>query len=370
MFEQVIQLCDSFLDMGIPGYDIAIWQDGKCVLRHQNGYRDKEKTQPMDGTEHYDIYSCSKVITVTAALQLWEQGKFALEDKLADFMPEFGEMTVKTEDGTVPAKNPIRIHHLFEMTAGFSYDTNSPAVKACREATDGRCPTREFMRYLAKEPLLFEPGDQYRYSLCHDVLAALVEVISGQKFEDYVQTHIFDPVGMKNSAFLARPICAKYRCRGDTGEFERIEGNTYRIGTQYASGGAGAVSTVDDYIAFLEALRTGKLLKPETVKLMSTDRLTDHQKRTYPPRGTRGYGLGVRTPIDGYPHTEFGWGGAAGAFLSIDLTHHVSIYYAQHVVASPNSDLRGQIYSLVFDELTGSKTATLARDLIQQKLTY
>lgn len=370
MFEKTIELADSFLEMGIPGYDLVIYKDGKCVLRHWNGYRDKEKTQPMDGTEHYDIYSCSKLFTCVAALQLWEQGKFRLEDELADYMPEFGEMTVLTEKGIVPAKNPIRIYNLFEMTAGFSYDTNSPAVKACRAATDGRCPTREFMRYLAKEPLLFEPGDQYKYSLCHDVLAALVEVISGQKFEEYVQAHIFDPVGMKDSAFFARPICQKYRYNAETGEFEEIFVNSYRIGTEYASGGAGAVSTVEDYIAFLEALRTGKLLKMETVKLMATDRLTEYQKRTFPVAATRGYGLGVRTPIASYPHTEFGWGGAAGAFLSIDMTHNVTIFYAQHVTMSPNNDLRSQIYSLVFDELTGLHTATFARDAIQNKLTY
>lgn len=370
MFENVLKLTDSFLEMGIPGYDLAIWQNGKCLLRHQGGYRDIEKTQPMDGTEKYDIYSCSKMLTCTAALQLWEQGKFQLEDKLSDYMPEFTEMTVKTEDGIVPAKNPIRIHHLFEMTAGFNYDTSSPAVMACREATDGRCPTREFMRYLAKEPLMFEPGDQYLYSLCHDVLAALVEVVSGQKFEDYVQKHIFEPVGMKDSAFLEKPICPRYIYDAEAKTFTPRHTNIYRVGTEYASGGAGAVSTVDDYIAFLEALRTGKLLKPETVRLLATDRLTDYQKRTYPSIKTRGYGLGVRTPNGIHPHTEFGWGGAAGAFWSIDMTHNLSIYYAQHVTRSPNNDLRSQIYSLVFDELTGSQTATLARDHLLNKLTY
>ena len=370
MFENVIKLCDSFLEMGIPGYDLVIYKDGKCALRHFAGYRDIEKTQPIDGTEKYDIYSASKLITCTAAMQLWEQGKFQLEDKLSDYMPEFGSMTVQTEDGIVPAKNPIRIHHLFEMTAGFSYDVNSQAVKDCQAATDGRCPTREFMRYLAKEPLLFEPGDQYKYSLCHDVLAALVEVLSGQKFEDYVQTHIFDVVGMKDSAFLARPICQKYQYNKETKAFIPVERNSYRVGTEYASGGAGAVSTVEDYIAFLEALRTGKLLKMETVKLMATDRLTEHQKRTFPVAATRGYGLGVRTPIASYPHTEFGWGGAAGAFLSIDMERNMSIYYAQHVTLSPNNALRSQIYSLAFDELTGTKTATNAYNHLLQHLTY
>lgn len=172
MFEKVIALADSFLDMGIPGYDLVIYKDGKQLLRHWNGYADLETKTPINGDEVYDIYSCSKLMTCIAALQLWEKGLFLMEDKLADYMPEFSQMTVQTENGIVPAKKPILIKHLFEMTAGFSYDMQSPAVVACQAATDGKCPTREFMKYLAKEPLLFEPGDQYKYSLCHDVLAS------------------------------------------------------------------------------------------------------------------------------------------------------------------------------------------------------
>lgn len=371
MFEKVIDLCDKFLAMGIPGYDVMICIDGKPVLRHWNGYTDVEKTKPIRGDEHYDIYSCTKLMTVIGALQLWEQGKFRLEDKLCDYLPEFETMQVATENGILPAKNPIRIHHLFEMTAGFSYDMASPAVKACQQATDGKCPTREFMKYLAKEPLLFEPGEKYKYSLCHDVLAALIEVIAGQPVQDYMQQHIFDPVGMKHTSYMAAPICDKYRYNAQTKVFEWNDKNIYRIGTEYASGGAGAVSTVEDYMAMLEALRTGKLLKPETLKMMTSPRLTVAQlQENFPSVGSRNYGLGVRVPIDTHPHTEFGWGGAAGAFWSVDMDKKVSIYYAQHVTLSPNNDLRNQIYALAFDELTGMKTATVERNEKLKNLTY
>lgn len=369
MFEKCIALADSFLDMGIPGYSLVIYKDGKCVLRHSGGYSDPENKIPMTGDEVFDIYSCSKILTCTAALQLWEQGKFQLTDKLSDYLPEFENMTVQTDDGIVPAKNPILIKHLFTMTAGFSYEVNSPAVKACREATDGKCPARRFMKYLAKEPLLFEPGDQYKYSLCHDVLAAVVEVVSGEKFEDYVQQHIFDPVGMTHSAFLDRPIIPKFRYNPETKQMRPVTDNSYRIGTAYASGGAGAVSTLDDYSAFLEALRTYKLLKPETLKLMTSNHLNDHQKRTFLIAG-RGYGLGVRTPLEGNPHTEFGWGGAAGAYASVDTTLGISIFYVQHVLASPNNALRKQFYELVFDELTGMDTTAKAQNEAEQNLTY
>jgi len=371
MFEKIVELCDKFLLMGIPGYDVMICIDGKPVLRHWNGYTDTEKTIPMTGSEHYDIYSCTKLMTVIGAMQLWEQGKFRLEDKLSDFMPEFAHMMVKTPEGLVPANAPIRIHNLFEMTAGFSYDMASPAVKACQAATDGKCPTREFMKYLAKEPLLFHPGEKYKYSLAHDVLAALIEVITGQPVQDYMKEHIFDPVGMKDTTFMAAPICKKYRYNAEKAIFEENANNIYRIGTEYASCFTESVSAVADYMKMLEALRTGKLLKPETLQLVITPRLTEEQlQENYPSVKTRNYGLGVRTPIDTHPHDEFGWGGAAGAFWCIDMKRNMSIYYAQHVTGSPNNDLRGQIYALAFDELTGMHTPTAERNEKLRNLTY
>ena len=301
MFEKLKKFCDSFLELGVPGFDLVIYKDGKYILRYMNGYSDLENKVKIDGNERYNIYSCSKVITCTAALQLWEKGLFSLEDKLSDYMPEFKEMTVRTDDGIKKAENPILIKHLFEMTAGFSYDCYSPQLKRCIDETSGKCPTREAMKYLAKEPLLFEPGERWKYSLCHDVLAALVEVVSGEKFEIYVKKNIFDPVGMENSTFMLpeseiETLAPQYRF--EDGRPVDVGKNiiTYKLGTEYASGGAGGISTVDDYIKFLEALRTFKLLNPETLKLMTTDRLNSSQRETFMTAETHGYGLGVRCP--------------------------------------------------------------------------
>lgn len=206
MFERTKMFCDSFLEMGVPGFDLAVYKGGDCILRYMNGYSDIENKIKMQGNERCNIYSCSKVITCVAALQLWEKGLFSLEDKLSDYMPEFEEMMVKAESGIKKAENPILLKHLFEMTAGFSYNTASPQILRCKEETNGKCSTRETMKYLAKEPLLFEPGDRWEYSLCHDVLAALVEAVSGEKFEDYVKKNIFDVLGMKNSTFMLPEI--------------------------------------------------------------------------------------------------------------------------------------------------------------------
>lgn len=361
MFDKTKAFCDSFLELGIPGFDLMVCHKGKCVLRYMNGCSDRERKIPMRGDELYDIFSCSKPITVTAAMQLWERGLFQLDDLLCDYMPEFTHMTVRDGDTVRPAVNPIRIRDLFQMTAGFSYDLHSPALEQLRVDTNGRCPTREFCIALAKEPLCFEPGDQYLYSLCHDVLAALVELLSGQPFADYVKEHIFDPLGMTHSNFLLpmedyKKVAPLYRGNQQTGQIElHPNGNVpaYRLGTEHASGGAGCVSTVEDYMKFLEALRVGNiLLKKETVYTIHANALTDHQHRTF-PNPFYNYGLGMRVPIPGHPYTDYGWGGAAGAHLAIDVPHGLSIYYAQHVTLSPTQPLRSKVYNTILEDMFG-----------------
>ena len=377
MFEQTKALCQWFLGKGIPGFDLIVYKDGQCVLRHMGGYADPENKIPMQGKEKYHIYSCSKLFTCVAAMQLWEKGLFSLEDNLADYLPAFREMFVQTENGIQKAKKQIKIHHLFEMTAGMNYDLRTPALQAYY-ASGTNCPTQELVNELAKTPLAFEPGEGWKYSLCHDVLAALVEVLSGEKFEDYVKAHIFDPLGMKNSDFLhpmedwngfARLFCYN----AQTQQYEPRWQNTYRPGKEYASGGAGCVSTVEDYIKFLEALRVGDvILKKETIAMMSVDRLTEQQRPMFTyDQFVNGYGLGMRTPRLDPTWTEFGWGGAAGAFASVDPVNNITIYYAQHVLGSPIQPLRTWIYRCVRADLLGEKIQVpITQDDDNPSLTY
>ncbi len=362
MFEKTKALCDSFLKLGVPGFDMAVYKDGECILRHTIGYSDLENKTPMSGKERYNIYSCSKPITCTAAMQLWEKGLFSLDDKLSDYMPEFAEMTVGCGDDKRKAENPILIKHLFEMTAGFDYNTSSPELNEARAETDGRCQTRETMKYLAKRPLLFEPGDRWEYSLCHDVLAAFVEVVSGERFENYTKKNIFDPLGMNDTTFMLpedelSTLAEQYRFNAE----KKIPVNcgkniqSYKIGTEYASGGAGCISTVDDYVKFLEALRVGdRIIGKDTVALMTTGRLSEEQSRTYWTNETHGYGLGMRTPKAGGVCRDFGWGGAAGAFLAVDPECGISLYSAQHLLGSPNQQIRGWTYRYIMAELFDS----------------
>ena len=359
-FDSVREFLDTFLETGLPGFDCVIYHEGKCVLRHWNGYASVEEKIPMQGNERYNIYSCSKPITVTAVLMLYERGLLKLEDKLSDYIPEFSEMYIadteaqagstdginlsfaeeKKSNVLKKAKNPITIRHLLSMKAGFSYDTDSPAIEQAKKETGGRCPTLETIKYLAKEPLRYEPGEGYGYSLAHDVLAAVVEVVTGKRFGEFVKENIFDPLGMQDTTFLLPDsrldeITEQYHYNPETKTFRNVGKaiEHYKFGSEYESGGAGAISTVDDYIKFLEGLRTGKLLKPETLDLLTTPQVTEAQY----PNPLYSYGLGMRCPKKGRTATDFGWGGHAGAYLTIDRKYNFSFFYAQHAVGAPNN---------------------------------
>lgn len=352
MFSHVKSYLDEFERLGIPGMDISVWYKGKEVFRETRGVSDENGT-PMSGKEKFNIYSCSKVITCVAALLLVEEGKLCLDDEIALYLPAFANMYVKQGGTLVKAEKRITVRHLFTMTAGLNYDCGNEAIKRGRKETDGKSPTVEMMKYIAQIPLDFEPGTTFQYSLCHDVLAAVVEIVSGKRFGQFVKERIFDPLEMFHTTFLLpdeelSSICAQYRFVDN--EFHNVGRRiqTYKLGSEYESGGAGAISTVEDYIRFLEALRTGRLLKEDTLALMRTNHLNDNQRSTFwPAPDGYSYGLGVRVPCTGFPRTDFGWGGAAGASLAIDPEHEISFYYAQHVLASPNGGLRKDLIEAV-----------------------
>jgi CubicO group peptidase (beta-lactamase class C family) len=378
MFEQTKALCQHFLDMGIPCYDLIVYKDGECVLRHMGGYANPEEKIPMEGNEKYHVYSCSKLITCVAAMQLWEKGMFSLDDNLSDYMPAFKEMTVKTADGIRKAKNPIKIRHLFQMTSGMNYDMHTPELEEYYNIPGNNTPTVETVNMFAKTPLEFEPGEAWKYSLSHDVLGALVETLSGEKFENYVKTHIFEPLGMENSSFL-HPIedwegfAHQYSYDAKTGQFVPAWRFWCHLGKEFAGGGGGCTSTVEDYIKFLEALRIGDvILKKETIALMATDHLTEQQRATYTKNSPSvGYGLGMRTPRGNPECTDFGWGGAAGAYASVDPVNNVTFYYAQHVLNAPNRHLRPWLYQTIRADLLGEKIQVpITQDDDNPSLTY
>lgn len=358
-FDKLDHYLCAFLALGVPGCDCSVYQHGKEIFRKQYGFRDLNNRLPVEGSERYHIYSCSKPITCVAALQLWEKGLFKLDDPLAGYMPEFRDMLIRTPEGPRPAKNPITIRHLFCMTAGFDYNYASPSLRKAYDETMGCCPTRETMRYLAREPLVFEPGTSWQYSLCHDVLAAFTEVISGKNFEALLQENIFAPLGMKDTTFLlpaaeVHTVAPLYfnSSRGVLLHPQHpMQGNHFRLGARYASGGAGGVSTVNDYIKFLEAWRTDRLICRETRELMTKEHLNleDFPSLTLADKDYS-YGLGVRVPKKGQSRIrDFGWGGAAGSFLAVIPEAEVSFFYAQHLLVPPNISLLEQLPSVIME---------------------
>ena len=327
--------------LGIPGCALTILRDGKTVFSAAAGTRDADGKIPMDGKELLNLYSCSKPVTCAAALQLLEQGRIRLEDPLWAYLPEFREMSVRDGDVVRPAKTEITLLHLFTMTAGFNYDA---ALFAPMQARDPRCPTVETVRSLAAFPLDFEPGTAWQYSFCHDVLAAVVEIVSGERFSCYVRRHIFEPLGMECSTFLLPEerlceVAPQYAWLGGRLVFCGPRIQRYQAGPSYESGGAGLVSTAEDYLRFLEALRLGGggILRPETVDLMLRDRLDSRTRLTY-WYDDYGYGLGVRVPLPGKIPADFGWGGAAGAYLMVDTQRRLTSFFTMHVLMPPDKE--------------------------------
>lgn len=380
-FEYMKNFMDSLTEWIIPGNSVVIYKDGKKVFEYSSGYSDLEKKIKKTGEEQLYIYSCSKVATVTAALQLYEQGKFLLSDPLYEYLPEFKKMYVKDGDRIKAAENPITIRDLFTMTAGLSYATNTPAFEKARKLSDGKMDTRTVIKCLAEEPLLFEPGARWNYSLCHDVLAVLAEVVSGMRFSEYMKKHIFEPLDMNNSYYHApndviispqyiyeiqdtKNIVELQQKEHTTGVVKRAYGNELVFGENYDSGGAGIITTVDDYAKFAAALansgtglNNNRILSSATVKLMKTNQLNEAQRKTMNWRRLRGYGygLGVRTLIDKAESGsnssigEIGWGGAAGATIIADTEEKVALFYAHHML-NPQEEyyqprLRNVLYS-------------------------
>lgn len=380
-FEYMKNFMDSLTEWIIPGNSVVIYKDGKKVFEYSSGYSDLEKKIKKTGEEQLYIYSCSKVATVTAALQLYEQGKFLLSDPLYEYLPEFKKMYVKDGDRIKAAENPITIRDLFTMTAGLSYATNTPAFEKARKLTDGKMDTRTVIKCLAEEPLLFEPGARWNYSLCHDVLAVLAEVVSGMRFSEYMKKHIFEPLDMNNSYYHApndviispqyiyeiqdtKNIVELQQKEHTSGVVKRAYGNELVFGENYDSGGAGIITTVNDYAKFAAALansgtglNNNRILSSATVKLMKTNQLNEAQRKTMNWRCLRGYGygLGVRTLIDKAESGsnssigEIGWGGAAGATIIADTEEKVALFYAHHML-NPQEEyyqprLRNVLYS-------------------------
>ena len=357
-----------------PGGSIRVFHHGNEVFRYSFGYADRENKIKMTGDEYYFMYSATKPITCATALHAWEEGAFILSEPVWWYLPEFKNTQVKVykQDGSfdlVPQKREMVIQDLFTMSAGLNYDTSSAEIRKVAEETNGVAPTREVMKGIAKMPLEYQPRERWGYSFGHDVLAGVVEVATGVRFSEYMKKVIFEPLGMTKSTFritdeIKEQMAQQYIFNYSTGEAE-VKGkrNDYIFGSEYDSGGAGVITTIDDYAKFVQAMScSGKapngkrILAPSTVKLMSTNMLDEKRMAdfsTWRNNAEYGYGLGVRTKIyEGWGGNncsigEFGWDGAAGTLCSIDPEREIGIVYTQHMLNPHHEQIHPRIKMMV-----------------------
>lgn len=372
-FTPLSKFIDHLTSWRIPWAEVQIMHRNKTVFHYRNGYADLEtKTLPHDG-QIIQLYSLSKILTCTAALQLVEKGAILLSDPISIYLPEYAEMTVRktTQDGKTvleKAERPITVRDLFVMTAGFSYDFRSPSIREAIEQTNGALTNRDFAKALAKDPLLFEPGTRWNYSLCHDVLAALVEAVDGRTFSTYVREQITGPLGMIDTGYDLNEeqrsrLAPQYEYNEELNQAVRKDGNVFQLGTSFESGGAGLYSTVRDYIKFLNTLTNQgtslegvRILSPATVDLMRTDQLSEAMRKDYNwiQLVGYGYGLGVRTHISKAasgtlsPLGEFGWSGAAGCLAIIDPDSELTVLYTQHLLNNQEPYVHPRLRNLVY----------------------
>lgn len=369
----------SFMDntvpqLGVSGIDCIVYQDHRLIFRHAAGYSDIEKGTPMLPDALYNIYSATKIITCIAALQLVEKGKFLLTDPLHLYLPEFKEMKVKSGTFVIkPAKKHIRVVDLFTMCAGLSYEFDTPEMRKLVTETSRDFSTRDFVQALAKEPLMFEPGEGWNYSFCHDVLGALIEAVSGMTFGEYLKRNIFDPLGMRDSGFYVPEeqrarMAPQYEYDHDTRSVTRISSDCLgAAGSRHESGGGGLVTSAEDYILFADALACGgigqngqKIISENTINLMRRNQLKGQPLSDYRNMVVSdgiGYGLGVAVMVDAaaacrlVPDNAFSWGGLGGVQVFIDPANRLSYFVAQHTVKSPKELLEPKMLNILYSSI-------------------
>ena len=374
-------LAAMIADGRAAGTSALIWQDGREVYFGAAGMADRAAKRPMRRDTIAQIYSMTKPVTGVALMQLWEQGKFRLDDPLARYLPEYADMRVYAGgDATgqpryVPAERPITVRDILRHTAGFAYGAGPTPVHAAYVAADPLAlgiPLAEASRRLATVPLLFHPGTRWEYSAAVDVQAALVEKLSGEPFAAYVNTHIFAPLKMTETAWRQPddrlPRFAAMNVKKD-GKLVQQDATTARtlnfVDHALTPGGFGLASTLDDYQRFARMLLNegvldgARILKPSTVRLMATDQLDPAiaERAWLPGKGTVGFGFDVavrkgapQTPQENRGATgEFFWDGMASTLFWVDPANRLTaVFFVQTIPydGTLHRDFRAAVYGV------------------------
>jgi CubicO group peptidase (beta-lactamase class C family) len=339
----------------------------------------------------FRIASMTKPITSIAVMQLVEQGKVALSDPVAQFIPEFANLGVFLSGGgkqpfiSRPPKAPMKIIDLMRHTSGltYSFQERTPIDAAYRN-TDLESwmenDSQSFIDQLASIPLEFDPGTSWNYSVSTDVLGVIVERISGQSLGDYFKQHIFDPLGMTDTGFMVPPDQAhrippahafhptKTKIPVDEGG----AGSYWAQGWTFESGGGGLASTLSDYHRFCRMLLNGgtlddvQIISPKTLELMTANHLpgggdlTQHSKSLFSEAENAGFGFGLGFAVNINPAAtmlagskgEFYWGGMYSTGFLVDPIEDLIMVFMTQLLPSSTYPVRREIRTMMHAALT------------------
>ncbi len=381
-----------YVDEGrLPGVITLVARRGKVVHFEQVGSRDIENKRPMQPNTILRFYSQTKPVTGAAVMMLYEEGKFLLSDPVSMYLPEFKDVKVRDAQGQLVEAQPMTIKHLLTHTAGLTYWTVPGwkrrfqeigemynEAKLPFEETDAKS-LQQWTEKLAQQPLVAQPGALWHYSVAMDVLGRLVEVWSGQSFDQFLHERLFEPLAMHDTAFHVTDdkldrFAVNY-IKGEDGKlkvFDEPESSVFRKRPAACSGGGGLVSTAPDYFRFAQMLLNGgeldgvRVLGPRTVRYMMRDHLPSslgpnplaEALGSDPDASDRALGFGftglvvVNSAELGMPMSEgsFGWGGAASTFFWVDPKEEIVVLVLSQLMMGTEK-LQERIAPLVYQAI-------------------
>ncbi len=366
----------------IAGANMMVIHKGKEIFFDSYGYADKENKLPMKRDTIFRLFSMSKPITAVAAMILVERGVIDVRDAVSKYIPEFHNQTVWEDGREVPAYRDITIWDCLNMTTGVPYPdmSNEPGRRmdamlakliARREAGE-IVDTLEYARSMAKIPLVFQPGERWMYGFSADILGAVIEVASGKKYSKFLQDEIFLPLQMKDTGFyVPEDKTWRFAVNYDK-ENERLVpfdkshlGVYYKPDVAFESGGAGMVSTIEDYSHFNRMLLNGgtyegkHIIGRKTIAYMTQNHLKPEQMEALNWDSNLGCGYGclmrvlMNQPMAGTNASlgEYGWDGWTGNYMTIDPAEDLTIlYFIQRCGAGTTPAIR-KIRSVVFGNI-------------------
>lgn len=384
--ERLRELAQEMVDTGfIAGVNCMVMQHGKELCYYEAGYRDKAAGKKMTRDTIFRLYSMTKPVTSAAVMILLQEGKIDLLDPVSRYLPGFKEQYVIDKGIVYPVVKPMTIQNLLNMTSGLVYlgEGNAAEVRCgqlideiiAKLDTDQALTTVEIANRVGQLPLAFQPGENWQYGLSADILGAIVEVVSGMRFGEFLEKRIFAPLGMNDTAFYVPQekqdrLSKVYRALPEGLAEEHFSHLGIRNGMDrqpaYEAGGAGLASTIDDYAKFNQMLlhkgsyNGVQILTPHTVQFMTTAHVTAKQQRGVDTwESLAGYTYGNLMRILDRPEQavgfgskgEYGWDGWLGTYMMNDPAHELTFLMMQQKADSGTTEYTRRMRNVVFSAL-------------------